>query len=380
MYVAGLDAHTRYVVLVVLDRAGRSVLGPVRVPLGDEGKLVTTLAPFRPLEAVVETSATWPWLYEVLTGSGVDFVLAHAKRLRAIAEANYKADAIDAELLARMRLAGLIPMVYPTPGGQREWATLVRHRTVLVRQRTALVNRIHAQLHAAGLSLARGRLLTRDGVTWLRTVAGPRLSAEQRRLVRSHLRLVAHLRPLVKALDRRIAVVAPTIPDARLLQTIPGIGAHRALLICAEALPVTRFQTPGHLASYAGLVPTSKQSGQRAVRHGPIPAGANRWLRGAFVRAVVSHTQHAPESWLTQYYEAQKARLGWPVARLAAARKLARAVHAMLRTQSPWRSSIESIESIESTPNTPSSTNSRNSRSSKSRTPARVSSKDRMPH
>lgn len=30
-------------------------------------------------------------------------MLAHARRLRAIAEANYKRDDIDAELLARMR-------------------------------------------------------------------------------------------------------------------------------------------------------------------------------------------------------------------------------------------------------------------------------------
>ena len=36
-------------------------------------------------------------------------------------------------------------------------------------------------------------------------------------------------------------------------------------------------------------------------------------------------------------YATQKARLGWPVARVATARKLARAVHAMLRTQQPWR-------------------------------------------
>ena len=100
-------------------------------------------------------------------------------------------------------------------------------------------------------------------------------------------------------------------------------------------MPITRFRTPGHLASYAGLVPDVQAIGRTAVRHGPIPAGANRWLRGALVRAVVSHVQHAPDSWLTQYYLAQKARVGWPTARVAAARKLARAIHAMLRTNTP---------------------------------------------
>jgi hypothetical protein len=73
------------------------------------------------------------------------------------------------------------------------------------------------------------------------------------------------------------------------------------------------------------------------VRHGSIPAGANRWLRGAFVRAVVTHRQHAPESGLSRYYEEHKKRLGWQVARVATARKLARVVHAMLRTGEVWR-------------------------------------------
>lgn len=337
MFVAGIDAHSRYVVLVVIDKTGAPVVGPTRVKNTEPQRLLALLAPYRPLDAVVETSSAWPWLHEVLRVEGIQFVLAHAKRLRAIAEANYKSDAIDAALLARMRLAGLIPTVYPTPYAQREWATLIRHRATLVAHRTALVNRIHAQLHLRGLHLARGRLLTRAGRQWLRTTARPQLSLEQWALVRSHLRLIARLQPLVRALDRRIALVAGGIPEAQLLATVPGIGPQRALVLCAEVLPIARFRTPGHLASYAGLVPRSRQSGVRPVRHGAIPAGANRWLRGALVRAVVSHVQHAPESWLRAYYGAQKQRVGWPVARIAAARKLARAVHAMLRTRTSWQ-------------------------------------------
>ena len=337
MFFAGIDAHTRYVVVVIVNSTGERVLGPTRVQVEQPERLLALVAAYRPMDAIMETSSSWPWLHELLTGAGVHFVLAHARRLRAIAEANYKRDDIDAEVLARMRLAGLIPEVYATPVAQREWATLIRHRTTLVTQRTALVNRIHAQLHLRGLHLARGRVLTRAGRQWLRTEARPHLSLEQWALVRSHLRVMARLRPLIRALDRHIAQVAATIPQAQLLTSIAGIGPQRALVICAEALPITRFRTPGHLASYAGLVPTSKQSGERPVHHGTIPAGANRWLRGALVRAVVSHIQHAPDSPLTQYYQTLKARVGWPTARVATARKLARVIHAMLRTNTPWQ-------------------------------------------
>jgi len=113
--------------------------------------------------------------------------------------------------------------------------------------------------------------------------------------------------------------------------------AKRLRVIATETLPIKRFRTPPHLVSYAGLAPRSSQSGLRPIRHGSIPAGANRWLRGSFVRAVVSHTAHTPDSWLSQSYDQMKQRLGWQVARIATARRLARAVHAMLRTGEAWR-------------------------------------------
>ena len=246
--------------MVIIDRMGQRVLGPTRVPVGQPDRLLALLAPYRPLDAIMETSSSWPWLHELLSAAGIRFVLAHARRLRAIAESNYKRDDVDAELLARMRLAGLIPEVFPTPFAQREWATLIRHRTTLVTQRTALVNRIHAQLHTVGLSLERGRLLTRAGRQWLLSDAWPRLGTEQRALVRSHLRLIVALRPLIRAIDRQIAQVTAPIPEARLLTSITGIGPQRALVLCAETLPISRFRTPGHLVSYAGLAPRSSQT------------------------------------------------------------------------------------------------------------------------
>jgi transposase len=336
VFVAGLDAHTKYLVVVVVNRQGERVLTATRVPVGDGARLSAVLAPFRPLEVIVETCPTWPWVVDTLTPLGITVTLAHAKKLRAIAEATYKSDAIDGELLARMALAGLIPKVYAAPHAQRDWKVLLRHREGLVRHRTMVANRVHAQLHAVGLVLERGRLLTRAGRAWVRETAGPRLSVEARALVRSHFRLLVGLSRLIAALDQRITIVAAGIPEAQLLQTICGIGAHRALMLCAELLPIQRFRTPHHVVSYAGLAPITKQSGQRPIRHGPIPGGANRWLRGTLVRAVVSHTTHAPDSPLTRYYTTMKARLGWPTARVATARKLARGIHAMLAHQCPW--------------------------------------------
>jgi len=340
MYVAGIDAHATYLVVAIVSKTGELEQAPVRIANRDGSRLLELLERFRPLEAVVETSPAWPWLHDLLVGHGFGFVLAHARRLRAIAESNYKRDELDAELLARMRLAGLIPTVYAKSVEQRQQAVLVRHRTSLVRLRTGVLSRIHAQLHSVGLRLARGRLITRAGRRWVRECAWPLLGVEQRRLVRTHFAVVDSLKPMIQALDRRIRRVAGEIPAVGLLQTIPGVGEYWGLLIATEVLPIERFAAPKYLVSYAGLAPRSSKSGLAPIRHGPIPAGVNRWLRGAFVRAVVSHLQQTGESWLTRYYQEQKERLGWQVARIAAARRLARAVHAMLRTGEAWRSEL----------------------------------------
>lgn len=340
MYVAGIDAHTSYLVVAIVSKDGQLQDRSRQIPVREPERLEALLSSYRPLEVVVETSSAWPWLHDRLVPLGIGFVLAHAKRLRHIAESTYKSDEVDAELLARMRLAGLIPAVYPKVHEQREWTTLIRHRARLVRQRTALANQVHGQLHQVGLRLERGRLLTRSGRTWLRQAAWPKFGTEQRRMVRTHLRLIGALSPLVKALDRRIGQVAAQIPAAVLLQTIPGIGPYRSLVIVAETQPIERFERASKLVAFAGLAPVTRQSGQR-TRHGPVPAGANRWLRGALVQAVVSHVRVAPASELTRYYEAQKKRLGWQVARVATARKLCRAVHAMLRTGEVWRYEVE---------------------------------------
>jgi transposase len=338
-YYAGLDAHQGYVVVAVVDKQG-TVVRQARVPTTAPVRLVDTLAPYHtaghPLAVVVETCPFWPWIYDLLMPAGMDFRLAHAQQLTAIARATHKSDERDARLLARMLAGGLIPPAYPKPPARREQACLVRHRAALVRHRTMLANRMHSQLHAAGLALPRERLLRRATRTWLRETAWPVLRPEQRRLVQSHWRLVRRLTRMIQRLDPVIAAAAQADPAAVLLATIPGIGAYRGLLLATELLPMTRYDSEGKFVGYAGLAPVTRASADR-VHHGPLPNAANRWVRGALISAIPTHLRWAPTSGLSQYYARQKARLGWQIARVATARQLARVIYHMLRTGEAWR-------------------------------------------
>jgi transposase len=334
-FFAGLDAHVAYVQVAVVDKSGRLQVEQ-RVRTQEPAALLAALAPYAPLEAVVETSPFWAWVYDLLTPAGIAVRVAHARDLRAIATSHRKTDEGDARLLARMLAAGLIPGIYPKAPRQRELLTLLRHRRLLVQERTALANRIHAQLHQQRLSLPRARLLRRGTRAWLRTTAWPRLTREQRRLVGGHLVLIRLLRRMVRALDRHIAAAAADSAAARVLQTIPGIGPYGGLLLGTELTPITRFASPRHLVGYAGLAPSTRSSAGR-TKHGRIPRAANHAVRGVLVSAIPTHVRCAPESSLSRYYAQQKARLGWPVARVAAARRLGTIVYHMLATGEAWR-------------------------------------------
>jgi len=338
MYYGGIDAHKTYLTVVIVDKDGNEVFRDRRVPVGDGEPLMAALAAFRPLEVVVETCPFWPWIHDRLESTEIGFHLAHASDLQAIARARTKTDSIDAELLARMLATNLIPEAYPKPAPQREVCYLVRHRATLVRDRTRCCNRIHNQLQQRGLQLPREKLLRTEGRQWLQEEAWSRLSPEQRKTVLTQLQLIDTLGPMVKELDDRIKERALEHRGACLLQTIPGIGPYRSLLLVAEILPISRFPSPESLVAYGGLAPTTRQSGTSAPRHGQLPRGANRWIRGELISAIPTHLRVAPDSRLSQYYEEQKERLGWATARVATARKLCRIIHAMLSTGEVWRS------------------------------------------
>jgi transposase len=328
-----IDAHIRYLRITVLDKHGNVEL-ETTVSAEEPEQLKRALAQYRPLAAVVETCPSWPWIHDVLVAEGIEFHLAHAKHLRMIAHSAQKNDAVDARLLARMLLAGLIPEAYPRVGEQRDWLRLVRHHAVLVRQRTQLANRIHAQLHERRFFLAREKLLRRDR-EWL-TMVWPRLTGEQQQIAATHFELIELLNGQLREIRKRVIRTARQVPACGLLRSVPGIGPYWGLLLVAELLPIERFPGPKFLVSYAGLAPTTRSSGGH-TSHGPIPSGANRWVRWALISATATHVRRTPGSSITEHYDMLKQRLGWQKARVAAARKLARVVYQMLRTGQVWK-------------------------------------------
>ncbi len=162
-----------------------------------------------------------------------------------------KTDRLDARRLAdALRRDSVVGIYYP-PLAMRELRELCRQRLALVQVRTAVINRVRAVLLRQGLSDARRLARTTDD-RWLETLALPPRAAAS---VTGLRQVLAVVRTQTQQLDAEVQDAAARDPIATALQQLRGIGPVLALAIRAEVGDIGRFPTPGHLASYAGLVP-----------------------------------------------------------------------------------------------------------------------------
>lgn len=85
-----------------------------------------------------------------------------------------------------------------------------------------------------------------------------------------------------------------TIPGVINLQTIPGIGLFSALVIYSEIGYIERFSDSGKLISYAGMIPSVRQSSD-IIHHGRVTYQGSRYLKWMIVEALHSHMINVPD-------------------------------------------------------------------------------------
>ena len=120
--------------------------------------------------------------------------------------------------------------------------------------------------------------------------------------------------------------------ETMLLTTI-RIGYFSALLIYAEVGDIKRFPNSKKLCSYAGLVPSIRQSGNKVIT-GKITKERNKLLRWVLVQCAFVAIRNDEK--FRNFYERIKQRKGPQKAIVATARKLLTIVYAVLRDKKPY--------------------------------------------
>jgi len=106
------------------------------------------------------------------------------------------------------------------------------------------------------------------------------------------LRILESLRQEIKKVTQTIETLAEEDPRVRLILPIRGLGKYSVMLILAEIGDVHRFPDEKHLISFAGLCPSTFQSG-KVFYHGRLTKQGSKWLRWILVEAA-QHYARAP--------------------------------------------------------------------------------------
>jgi len=311
MGYSGIDQHKRDSVITTYGPDGPAVK-QARVP-NTALQLERYCAHFPgPHRAVVESTGGWYWLADVLTTQGIDLVLAHATRVKAIAAAKVKTDQVDADTLGVLLRADLIPVAHRIRPEQRGARDLMRTRLRLVEKCVSAQNSID-------------RLLEKFNVSDV-----GQLDACYQLHAGCHAAQIQLCTQQITTLER--ALYPHLIPnaDVQRLLWIPGLGKVNAFTIYTEIDGITRFPSVGQFFSYSRLVPGAVNSGPR-TRHRSGSKAGNRYLKLAFSHAGIRAVQYYPE--IRAFFKAKARRKPLRIARTLVALELARIVYHVLTTQ-----------------------------------------------
>ena len=280
MKYIGLDCHKRYDFATLID----SETGEIRSKklahkkdefkafIGDRGKS----------KMVIESCWNWSKTYELAKDLVDEVILAHPLKIKAIASAKIKTDAIDSRTLAQLLKADLIPQAHLREADNRAKQKVIRHRAFMVAMRTRVKNKVNdlvnnrllpptvEETKPKNLFSKRGK--EENGVAWLKLLEW---SVEDKEIFESAMRLIEQLSREISVSNRMIDEIYKRDKDAQLLYTIPGIGKTLVVLINTEIDGIGRFKSPSRLCSYAGLVPSIHSSGGK-VYHGKMILEGNR--------------------------------------------------------------------------------------------------------
>jgi transposase len=255
-----------------------------------------------PAVVMEATGDYWKPVFYRLEAEGLECVLADAKQVRNL-PGRPKRDPSDSSWLAACFERGAVTSCFVATPEFRIIREHTRYRRDLTGERTREKNRAEKLLESAAVKLS-SVVTDLHGVTGRdimdHLIAGERNPKALAQLARARARrkiaeleqalegaefftpeLAALLQSMLERIDSINAeisklslvierLLAPYEEQLQQAESMPGWGRRAAQDAIAETgADMSRFATPGHLASWAGRIPLDKQSGKRAgpARH-----------------------------------------------------------------------------------------------------------------
>lgn len=336
MLFVGIDLHKRSMTVCVFDTTTGETLVR-RFFCVEQDLILKFFKDLGPFEAVMEATATYEWLWELLEPVAQRLLLAHPKKIRIIAESMKKTDKHDAYFLAWLLSIDSIPEAHrPTPR-QREYQHLVKHRSNFVSSRSRLMTQVRSILAAKNLDYQG--LFTRDGRAALSKLNFS--SAEKYRLDEL-LKAFDSVDEQIKRATKQLAEFRKGSSESEkklhsIVTSVPGVGDLIADIVLSTLGDVTRFPNAQKCTAYAGVVPGFRESDNKRRELGITKEGP-RMLRWALVQAAWRATQFS-DYWKDEF-EKIAARRGKRKAVVAIARRLLAVIYSLIKKGEPYKEKL----------------------------------------
>lgn len=330
MRFIGADLHKKSITFCVVEIvAGKTVVKHRRRLLcSDVEGIERFLESQIPFRVVVEATIGYEWFAALAERTAERVVIAHAGKLRVIAESTRKTDKIDAFVLAEFLAKDMIPEAWRPTARVRQHRSLVRRRCKIQSRITSIKNTIRGLL--TRYNADRQDLFSRLG--WEATQKLDLLEQEGW-LLRDLWEDLQQQRERLKKLDSRLQQFAGSAgvreSEARaVLATMPGVGPVTIDTVLAELGDWERFRNADAVVSFAGLDPGVRLSDGKGKNLRLTKAGSPllRWIMIQLAHRVKRTTAR----WRRLFEQVSK-RSGKKKATCAVARRLLLVIYAMLR-------------------------------------------------
>jgi transposase len=282
------------------------------------------------------------WIHDELKEHGVDCLVVNPADVPSKhKEHQTKTDRVDARKLARSLKNGELDPIYVPMRPALEDRSLVRTRYYFVKKQTRCKNQIKAFLRFYGIDTPEDLVEThwsRRYICWLEQLSMQRATGDL--ALKALIEELLSLRGIIAQLTRQIRALALEEPYRKkvpLLTTIPGISRLTAMILLTELVDIQRFKTLDQLASYAGLIPGERSSGDVQIITG-ISSRRNPFLRTLLLECSWVAARKDPALMLTFNALARRMPKNRAIVRIA--RKLLNRIRYVLKNELPYQNCV----------------------------------------
>ena len=296
----GLDVHKNSISIAIADD-GRDgdvrYYGKIENDMNQLDKVIRKLiSKGATLRFVYEAGPCGYGIYRYLTHNDMDCAVIAPSKIPQQSGNRFKNDRRDCLSLARLHRAGELTPVYVPTEADEALRDLVRAREDATRALRTAKQQLGGFLLRHDTVYSGKSKWTKAHFNWLSTIAMPHPA--QQIVFQEYIDTVVDCSNRVQRLTEQIGQQSEQSRLHKLikaLQSMRGISLIVAATIAAELGDLTRFENPGKLMAFLGLIPSEHSTGER-VKKGPITKTGNGHVRRALVEAAHAYRFAARKS------------------------------------------------------------------------------------